>query len=592
MSESIPTKSLFKKISFLLSPQHKKQLMVMGGLLLIGLVFEMMGLGIIIPVLALLLSPDIVHDYPSLQPFFHFLGDPTQGQLVLIGMSGLVLVYLLKALFMIFLAWRQSKFSAEMYVYFSNTLFLGYLLQPYSFHLRRNSALLLRNIQGEVGTFNGISQSVISLLIEFSAALGIALMLLIIEPVGATVVTFFLLLSGYGFHLATKKRLLAWGRKRQMHEGEMNQHLIQGLNGVKEVKLIGKEGYFLTQFDKHNIERGKITSKQTTLQQVPRTYLELLAVMGLAALVILMMLQHKPLHLLVPTLGIFVAAAFRMIPSANRIMSLISQIRYAQPVVELLYNEFVMIENTRKELEASNTGAGLQFAHDIKVDHLVFSYFGTHTNALNDVSLTIKKGESVGLIGHSGSGKSTLVDVLLGLLTPNSGGIIVDGHDIQAGIRNWQSKIGYVPQTIYLVDNTLRSNVAFGVPPEEVDEDAVVRAIKAAQLDEYVAGLPEGLDTYVGERGVRLSGGQRQRIGIARALYNDPEVLVLDEATSALDTTTESGVMEAVTALHGQKTLIIVAHRLSTVENCDRLYRLEKGKIIAQGAPVEMIKVK
>jgi ABC-type multidrug transport system fused ATPase/permease subunit len=586
---SSPSTSLLRKIQYIVPESQKGQLIILGVLLLVGLVFEMMGLGIIIPVLAILLSNNISTDYPWFRPYLELLGNPSQSELVVLGMSVLILVYLLKALFMVYLGWKQAKFSAEMYVYFSNNLFLGYLLQPYAFHLQRNSAFLLRNIQGEVGSFNAISQSVISLLIEFSGVVGVALTLLLIEPIGAIVVTSFLALSALFFHLLTKKRLLDWGRERQFHEGEMNQHLMQGLNGVKEVKLLAKEDFFLTQFDKHNSERGKITSKQSTLQQVPRTYLEFLAVIGLAALVISMMMQGKSLQHLVPTLGIFVAAAFRMIPSANRIMTYLSQIRYSQPVVELLYNEFRMIRGVKKENPLITK---TELKHNIEVRDLYFHYENANTNALDGISLSIKKGESIGLIGHSGSGKSTMVDILLGLLKPLKGNIYVDGVDITENLRGWQTNIGYVPQSIYLIDNTLKNNVAFGVPYDKIDEMAVARAIKAAQLEEYVNSLPEGMETFVGERGVRLSGGQRQRIGIARALYYDPEILVLDEATSALDTATESGVMEAITALKGVKTLIIVAHRLSTVENCNTLYRLKKGKIVETGSPSQMIKLK
>ena len=346
---------------------------------------------------------------------------------------------------------------------------------------------------------------------------------------------------------------------------------------------------FLSEYGVHNDAIAKIQIRVITLGLVPRVYLELLAVMGLAGLISLMMAQNKPLDLLLPTLGIFIAAAFRLIPSVSRIMYYFQHLRYTRPVVEVLFNEFRLVRNAMKPDVAT---AKLNFNSIIELKNLIFHYFNAKINALDGVSINIKKGESVGFIGPSGSGKSTLVDVILGLLTPEKGDITVDGQNIQKNLRGWQNQIGYVPQSIYLTDDTLRRNVAFGLPNNQIDDLAVARAIKASQLDEFVQSIPNKLETYVGERGIRLSGGQRQRIGIARALYHDPAVLVLDEATSSLDSTTERGVMQAISALRGSKTLIIVAHRLSTVEHCDQLYRLDQGKIVEEGTPLNMLKIK
>ena len=581
--------SILAKLHFLLSPGSKKALVTLAGLMIIGIIFEMAGLGILIPALGLMLNSDIVKEYPALKPYLEALGNPTHVQLVIWGMLILILVYSIKAVYLVFLNWRQSDFAAGLSTEFSSDLFLGYLCQPYSFHLQRNSAELLRNIQLEVAQFTALSQSLINLSIELSVVIGAAFMLILIEPVGAFVVAFFLAVSAIGFHRITKNKLLKWGKKRQFHTGLLNRHLLEGLGGVKDVKLMGREKYFIDNYTEHNLAYAQIQVKLATLGQVPRVYLELLAVIGLAGLVSLMMAQKKPLELLIPTLGLFVAAAFRMIPSVNRIMNYIQQLRYSQPVIELLYNEFHIIRNAEKSKTATSL---LNFDHELEVKRLSFHYPGARINTLYEVSISIKKGESVGFIGPSGSGKSTLVDVILGLLTPVTGMITVDGQDIQKNLRGWQAQIGYVPQSIYLIDNTLRRNVAFGIPDDQIDDVAVARAIKASQLDKFVHSLPNKLETIVGERGIRLSGGQRQRIGIARALYYDPMILVLDEATSALDSANERRVMQAVSALHGNKTLLIVAHRLSTVEQCDRLYRLNQGRVVGEGVPLNMLKKK
>jgi ABC-type multidrug transport system fused ATPase/permease subunit len=579
--------TIFQKLRYLLTPLQKSQLLILGLLLIVGMFFEMAGLGVLIPALSLMLNADIGKDYPSIQLYLQAIGNPTQKQLVFGGLLFLVLVYLIKSIFLVFLTWRQSKFSTGLSTSLSQNLFLGYLRQPYTFHLQRNSAQLLRNIQTEAAQFTSVSQHFMVLSIEFSVILSVALILVLVEPLGALIVSVFLGTAAVGFHRMVKNKLLRWGQSRQLHVGLTNQHLLQGLGGVKDVKLMGRESHFLKEFAKHNQEMAKIQVKFNTITLVPRYYLELLAVIGLVGLIVLMIVQDKPLDLLLPTLGVFVAAAFRMIPSVNRIMDSSQQIRYAQPVVNVLYDEFKLIREYESVLPEPFE---IDFSNDISIKGLCFKYERSSSKALDNVNITIKKGESIGLIGQSGSGKSTLADVILGLLAPDKGIITVDGLDIQKNLRGWQDSIGYVPQSIYLTDDSLRRNVAFGIANDQIDNEAVNRAIRAAQLNEFVETLPEGLDTFVGERGVRLSGGQRQRIGIARALYNDPAVLVLDEATSALDSATEKGVMDAVNALHGNKTLIIVAHRLSTVAQCDRLYRLEKGKVVEEGTPQTILK--
>jgi ABC-type multidrug transport system fused ATPase/permease subunit len=577
-----------KKFLFLLNSAQKRSLIVLSVLMLIGMLFEMLGLGILLPALSLMLKADIVKEYPAIKPFLNAIGNPNQNQLVFWGMLILVVLYFLKAVFLMYLTWKQSKFSAELSANLSEKLFFGYLCLPYPFHLKRNSAELLRNIQSEIAVFTSLSQGIITLSIELSVVVSVAFMLILVEPIGAITITVFLGVSGYLFFRITKKRLLNWGEKRQYHVGLAGKYLIQGLSGVKDVKLTGREEDFVSEYAEHNNANANILTKVITLSQAPRLYLELLAVIGLAGLIILMILQDKPLILLIPTLGIFAAASFRIIPSVNRIVAAMQNITYSKPVVNLLFKEFNLIYDHQKTLVS---GSKIKFNDCIEIKDLKFQYESSDVDAVNKISIQINKGDCIGLIGQSGSGKSTLVDIILGLLKPTGGNILVDGNDIQGNLRGWQNQVGYVPQSIYLTDDTLRRNIAFGIPKNMIDDHAVQSALRAAQLDVFVSGLPDGLETVVGERGVRLSGGQRQRIGIARALYHNPEVLVLDEATSALDGLTEDGVMEALNIMHGVKTLIIVAHRLSTVENCDILYRLENGKVIEKGKPSSILKV-
>jgi ABC-type multidrug transport system fused ATPase/permease subunit len=354
------------------------------------------------------------------------------------------------------------------------------------------------------------------------------------------------------------------------------QHIQQGLGGVKDVKLLGREAYLVSQFQVHAVGSAHAARSQTTLQALPRLWLELLAVGGLTALIAIMIGQGKATQDMLPVVALFAAAAFRFLPSVNRVLGAVQGIRYQRPVVDALHGEIQLMSG-----DVDTAGAlPVSFDETLALEGVSFRYPGAEAWALRDVSLTIERGTSVGFVGTSGAGKSTLVDVVLGLLNPDTGAVKIDGRDIRSNLRGWQDQIGYVPQSIFLTDDTLRRNVAFGIPDEQIDESAIEYAVASAQLDSFVKALPDGLDTVVGERGTRLSGGQLQRIGIARALYHNPGVLVMDEATSALDTETERGVMEAVRALRGEKTLLVVAHRTSTVEHCDYVFRLEQGALV------------
>ena len=545
----------------------------------------MVGLGILIPVLGLILNADIGSEYPALQPYLHALGNPTHLQLVMWAILILVLIYLIKAFFFIFLNWRQTEFSTSLTADLSSKLLLGYLRQPYTFHLQRNSAELIRNISVEVPQFGTLSAAIINLTIELSIISGMAVLLVYTEPVGALSVILFFGVSGFAFQQFTRHFTYSLGNKRQYHSLLSFKHLSQSLSGAKDVKLLGRELYFLEEYRYHIKASFNILMKSQLLSIIPRAYLEFLAVCGLSGLIFLMVLQGKPLDQLVPTIGIFVAAAFRMIPSVNKLMISLQTIRFSRPVVETLYHEFSMIKLSENNIKISPEK--FQFLDKIEINNLNFTYPSSSSKSLNGVSLTIKKGATIGIIGTSGSGKSTLIDSILGLLVPDSGEILVDNRDIKYNLRSWQNLIGYVPQTIYLIDDTIRKNVAFGIEESQIDDSAVEQAIKAAQLDLFVNDLSEGLNTYVGERGVRISGGQRQRIGIARALYHDPLILVLDEATSALDSITEREVMSAVNTLKGDKTVLIVAHRLSTLENCTKIYKLHRGQVVEQYSTYE-----
>lgn len=567
------------KLLHLLTPEQRRRAAVLLALMLLGMVLETLGVGLVIPALSLMTNNDLASEYPVLAPWLVRLGNPNHERVVVGGMIALAGVYAIKAVFLAFLAWRQARFSYGLQAHLSQRLFSGYLGQPYTFHLARNSAQLIRNTIGLVSSITNLFQQGLMLLTEILVVIGISVLLLLVEPLGAMIVMMTMGLAAFAFNRFTRNGLLRWGEAFLLHERMRIQHLQQGLGGVKEVKLLGREGDFVAEYKMHNAGSARVSQHQAVLGALPRLWLEWLAVSGLAVLVLVMIGHGKSLEAVLPTLGLFAAAAFRLMPSLNRVLGALQNVRFSLPVVETLDSEFRLMES----IVPSQPRRLLTFETALTLDQVSFRYPSTKAYALRNVSIAIPRGASVGFIGGSGAGKSTLVDVILGLLTPESGAVKIDGVDIQSNLRGWQDQIGYVPQSIFLTDDSLRRNVAFGLPNESIDDAAVRRAICAAQLEAFVSELPQGLETVVGERGIRLSGGQRQRIGIARALYHEPAVLVLDEATSSLDTLTEQGVMDAVRALQGEKTILIVAHRLSTIECCQRVFRLEDGRVLDDG---------
>lgn len=566
-----------KQLSFLLSKLHKKEVFIISILLIIGMILEIGGIGILVPSLSFLLKSNLSENSSIINNILYKVGITTHFQLIILGLCGLVLFYILKALFLLYLAYRQSKFSTKLSVDLSNKLFNGYLRMPYAFHLQNNSTQLQKNIQIEILHFGGISLAAMVLSTEISAILGIAIFLIFVEPIGAISIIFFFGLFSYIFNKLTNHRIKNWGYLRQEYDNKTIKLLSEGLGGIKQVKLSSIENFYLKEFNEFDKKKATLNTRIQVLSAIPRLYLELLAVIGVSLLVIIMTLQSKSSTELIPVLGVFVAAAFRMIPSINRIMNSLQTIAFAQSVLDVLEKQFKII---KKFENVEETKTNFEFNNEIIVSNLYFKYPDSEKNALNNVNVVIKKGDFVGFIGTSGSGKSTLIDNIAGLLIPISGSIHVDNVDINTNIKGWQSQIGYVPQSIFLIDDSLKKNIAFGVNENEIDQIRLNKAIIDSQLNDVIQRLPEGIDTIVGERGIRLSGGERQRIGIARALYNNPEILILDEATSSLDNETEKDFMSSINALQGIKTIIIIAHRLTTIQNCNKIFELKNGVLI------------
>ena len=575
LSSNSPKPTIFQQVWRILSRQERRGLGWIFVLMIVGSVLETLSLGLVVPVVGLLTRPNYIQNFPRIN---ELLGYPTEHQFVIGMMFALVVVYIAKSFFLIWSAWVQRGYSASVTTRIGRQLFRSYLYQPYAFHLQRNSAVLIRNSQNSGLVMTGIIDPILVISSDILVTAGLFVLLIKLEPIGSIATISIFGLTSWIFRKFTNSRIKTWGEIQNFHKRMLLQHLQQGFGGVKDVKILGTEEYFASQYGENLLKNSEVVRRFSIAQTLPRFGLEILTIIGLAVLVSTMVLLDSELPEILPVLGLFGAAAFRLLPAVNRLISNFQIINVSRPQVNEVFEDLDLPDQLNHKNSDRST-----LTSAISIVDISFSYAESLKNVVSGVSVKIGRGEAVGLIGSSGSGKSTLVDILLGLLEPNSGKVLVDGSDIHDDLRGWQDQIGYVPQSIFLTDDTLRRNVAFGLPKDKIDDDAVRSAIRSAQLEEFVASLPDGMETVVGERGVRLSGGQRQRIGIARALYNNPDVLVLDEATSSLDTETEHGVMQAVQALQGDKTVIIVAHRLSTVEYCDRLYRLENAQIVDEG---------
>ena len=420
--------------------------------------------------------------------------------------------------------------------------------------------------------------AIITFVIESSLSVSILITLFYIELTGAISIGVFFLGVSYFFFTVTKNKIKFWGLEREIIDNQNSKISVEAIGGIKEITLYGKQNFFIQLFQKNNFRKQIINTYQNTIIQVPRFFLELVTIIGLTGFIAILIYRELDTTSLISILGVFVTASFRMIPSLNRIIASLQQIKFYRPSLDTVFEEYSGFEN-----ELSNNQESLNDKFKLKnticLKDVSFKYEKSDKIILDKISFDINKGECIGIIGESGSGKSTLIDIIVGLYSPVKGKIEVDNININLILSQWKGSIGYIPQSIFLLNDTILNNIAFGISENDINMKRVKSAINKAQLDQFVNSLPKTIQTNVGERGIQLSGGQKQRIGIARALYNDPDILILDEATSSLDTETEIEVMNSINKLKGLKTLILVAHRISTLENCDKIYKIKNGNI-------------
>lgn len=546
---------------------------------------ELLGVSVILPFINAVVAPELLLEEKPIRWAYDFFGMESTGELIIYLAVLIIIVYILKNLFLIYVYELQYKFAYYGKKQMQNELMRYYIGKDYTFFLNVNSSELIRNINTDPEMFYTAVQNALQLLSELCVSVIIVIFLLFTD---VTITLGVALSVGIMFLLMIKglRRVLArYGDERRVYSANMFKCMQQAFGGIKEIKIANRESYFQNDFEKQNEVYTHVIKQNAFLSAIPKPVMEALCIAGLMAVIAIQVANGTTdTTQFIGVLGVFAAAAFKLLPSVNKISSYFAAIVHNAVVIEKVRDEYREMHETKlsggqsKESAAKTREKTISLEREISVEHLEFSYPNTEEAVIRDANVVIPKNCSAAFIGPSGAGKTTFVDLILGILTPQKGSICVDGTDIHEALRGWHEKIGYIPQTIYMLDDTIRNNIAFG-DAGEIDDARVWEALRQAQLEDFIKGLEDGLDTVIGEAGVRLSGGQRQRIGIARALYRRPEVLVLDEATSALDNETEAAVMEAIDRLQGKMTMFIIAHRLSTIQNCDIVYKVENGQV-------------
>lgn len=552
-------------------------LVLMMGILLCS-ILEALVVGLALPGMTLLSNPSAALEQAQIRQFFTYLNiSDDRGMFAAAGIA-IVAAFVLKNAFVAILTYGQLLFIFGCQRAVARRLLTSYVRAPWPFHLQRNSSELLRNVVTEVPlVFSHVLMPLIAVVTELFVGICVLALLMLVDPVASSVALVVLGGSTAVFYRFIRNMTTGRGISQQQIRGSLMKWVTEALGGIKETKVLGREDHFVNGYDDQNKAFARNYIFLSFIAYVPRFYLEILIVGGVLLVTFVGFARGQQSAELVPQLALFGAAAYRLMPSLHRMVSSISGIKYHAPALRVVRDDLAQLQASAVPRHSS--GSKMPFTGAIELRDVSFRYPTAAEDALCHVSLAIPKGHCAGFIGRSGAGKTTAVDVILGLLHPTAGQVLVDGKDIQEDVAAWQRQIGYIPQSIFLSDNSIRRNVAFGLEDREIDDALIWRALRYAQLEEFVRSLPEGLDTRTGERGVCLSGGQRQRVGIARALYHDPEVLILDEATSSLDHETEQEFLKSVEQLSRQKTLIVIAHRMSTVAMCDVKFEFDRGRL-------------
>ena len=574
---------MLTQIFDLLDKKQKKDFWLVFVVIVIAGFFEMLGVSVMLPLVQVLTYPAQLYDRWYIKAVNGIIPLDETGIVVLVGAS-IVIVYLVKNAFVLFANYYQMKFRLNLQVSLTIKAMKAFLCRPYEYYVDNNSSDVIRGVSTDISNVNGMVEHIMKLFTEILTVTVIGVYLFIQDPVMACGVLVVGAICALAIVTLVKKRLHEMGRISWKADEEFSRSTIEITQGIKDIYVMQKRKYFLDRFERIKNTQKKANLSLQVAQILPERFIEFFCIFGIIVVVVGRYISGVDMTTFVAKLAVFAVAAFRILPSISRMSGNVSMLVFLNPALGIAHDNIVSTEEALRKNEAvltlgdADEAAGSEFKDSIEAKGVTWKYSTRDYNVLEELSLKVKAGQAIGIIGESGSGKSTLSDILLGLYVPQQGSVEFDGHSVFDNPVAWSKIMGYVPQMVYLLDNTIRANVAFG--EENIDDAKVWKALEMANLDKYVRELPEGLDAMVGESGIRLSGGQRQRLAIARALYFEPCVLILDEATSALDNDTEAAVMDAITRLQGSITMIIIAHRINTLRNCDAIYEITGGKAV------------
>ena len=575
---------IIKKINSIFDRTQKLRMLGLVLLIPIGGLLETAGVSLVLPLISAILDEESFATNKYVVWFMDLLNISEVRSMVYLLIILLILMYIIKNSYAVLLIYLQSKFVNKNRSRYTTNLLSQFLHRPYEYYLNAETSVIVRTIYGDMDNVFNLLMQCMNFAAELVVAVFLGIFLLVVDVKMTFVIVGLLGLISLISIKIIKPTISRVGDDARIAQAGLYKWILQPVTGIKDVKVLNKEDFCTDKYHEKAVDYANSQVYNNVLTNLPRTLIETVVVVGVLIYVGISLYVGVPMSELLPVVSAFAFAAMRLLPSVNRVNTYLTNIAYFEPALNYIYDNVDTKamrdqESIDRQRRANPNTKKIELTKEIKLDHITFAYPNTDKKIFDDASMLIPVGKSVGVMGPSGSGKTTIIDILLGLLKVQQGSITADGTDIFDNYEAWLSHVGYIPQSIYMLDASIKENIAFGVDPDKIDEDRVWHVLEQAQMKEFVMGQPDGLDSQIGERGVRVSGGQRQRLGIARALYHDPELLVFDEATSALDNDTETAIMEAVDALHGQKTLVIIAHRLRTIENCDIIYEVKDGKI-------------
>lgn len=572
---------VLRSLNKLLNRQQKSRVFLLLIMMIICAGFEMTTVSLVIPLVSVIMNADMIHTNSYLSYVYEMLDMKSETQFLIVLVVSLIFAYIVKNIFIMTMYVSQANFVTKNSFKMSKLLLENFMNRPYEYYLNASTGDIIRIVQWDVGNVFMLINNVLSLLSELFIFVALVCLLLIVDWALTLGIALLLGLTLVGSKLIFKRKLVRAGEKTQKYSSIMNKWLLQSIEGIKEIKIAHKEVKFIDQYEESGRKNAKAQRQNAIYSQAPRLLIETVSMCGMLGMIACLLASGREIENMLPQIAAFAMAAVRLMPSANRMNTYLNAISFLEPSLKTVCENFEYVPERKGVLKIENSGeiSKKELEDSISLNHIQYAYPNTEKNLFEDANMKIPAGKSVAVIGPSGAGKTTIIDILIGLLDPQKGCIEFDGIDIKSDYFGWLGKIGYIPQSIFMLDDTIKGNIAFGLNEKDVSEERVWQVLEDAQLADHIRSLPDGIYTEIGEKGVRLSGGQRQRLGIARALYHNPDILVFDEATSALDNETEAAIMDSINRFQGEKTMIIIAHRLGTIKDCDLIYKVENGKV-------------